>query len=539
MRWSHFSSRTDLSLESSRLRVRSSPACRYRSFDIGVIAALLIWAWLFAVFWNRIGGDPAIYFNFSKHFFSKPFSFFDSGPVQWGATGPFTVVVYALAFGNWQLFNLIACVLIVLTLRLLGRLGRLHVLQTTLLLLCFPALTFSSLNKFESLVWFPMLISFMLSTRDSLRRCLLAGLLPLVRPELLLISLYQGFFATYRRKILIAVPLIVFWSYMFAATGTAIPTSIGERLFRYLPDAAPTQSNLAGIRRGAENSPSTLAAFQSLFRELDPWDNFSLRLLTALHLLALGIVIWRKFGSNIVIWLSRFLPVMALFALAHSSRTAYLAVPEGLTLAFCVKHGARLGWPTHLNFGELKSRRLLRQRLVVRSLVGVVVLFSSALAIFERWYPQENGHPVVPLDPLRVKQSEILPYQKTMGYDLAEVITEHVPFGDKVLIYEIGMQASSPREMISLDGIVASEFRPLTSSVISDRIRLADWFVSSRGCSRDAVRGTLIGAVCERKGAWKVGDWVENSEDSLRVVAVNEFFDQGALWDSLWQRGVP
>ena len=539
MRWSHFSSRTDSSSESSRLRVQSSPACLYRPFDIGVFAALFIWAWLLAVFWNRIGGDPAIYFNFSKHFFSRPFSYFDGGPVQWGATGPLTVVVYALAFGNWHLLNLIACILIVFTLHLLGRLGKLHVLQTTLLLLCFPALTFSSLNKFESLVWFPMLISFMLSGRNSLRRCLLAGLLPLVRPELLLISLYQGFFATYRRKILIVVPLIVFWSYMFATTGTAIPTSIGERLFRYLPDAAPAQGNLVGIRRGAENSPSTLAPFPSFFRELDPWDNLSLRLLTALHLLVLGFVIWRKFGSNIVIWLSRFLPLMALFALAHASRTAYLAVPEGLTLAFCVKHGARIEWPTDLTFGELKSRRMVRHRFVVSSLVGVVVLSSSAMAIFDRWYPQEKGHPVVPFEALRVKQSEILPYQKTMGYDLAEVLIEHVPFGDKVLIYEIGMQASSPREMISLDGIVASEFRPLSSSVISERIRSAGWFVSSRGCDRDAVRGTLIGVICEHKGAWKVGDWVEDSEDSLRVVAVNEFFDQGALWDSLWQRGVP
>lgn len=529
----------DASSEHSWLSVRPSPACRYRTVNLGVIVALLIWAWLFAVFWNRIGGDPSIYFNFSKHFFSKPFSFFDGGPVQWGATGPFTVVVYALAFGNWQAFNFITCILIGLTLGLVGRLGQLSILQTTLLLLCFPALTFSSLNKFESLVWFPMLISYLLSGHHSLWRCLLAGLLPLVRPELLLISLHEGFLASYRRKVVIAVPMVVFWTYMFITTGTAIPTSIGERFFRYLPDAATTQDQRLAVQGGAENSPETLEVLPSLFRGLDPWDNLSLRFLTALHVLALGIVIWRKFGSDTVFWLSRFLPLIALFALAHSSRTAYLALPEGLTLAFCVKHGRTVGRPANLKLGEMKLRLLVGQRLVALSLVGVVVLVTMTSAIFQRWYPQENGRPAFPLDALLLQESELLPYQKTMGFDLAETLLEHVPIGDRVLIYEIGMQTTSPREMISLDGIVAREFQPLTSSVISERIRAAEWFVSSRGCGREAVRGTLVGAICERKGAWRVGDSVEDAAVSLRVIAVNEDFGHGALWDSLWQRGVP
>ena len=518
---------------------RSVMPIRLRPPNWGVLLALLIWAWLLAVFWNRIGGDPAIYFNFSKHFFSKPFSYFDGGQVLWGATGPLTVVVYAFSFGNWQVLNLIVCVLLGLTVSLLGRLGRIRILQSTLALICFPALTFSSLNKFESLVWFPLLIFYMLSAHRSWLRCFLAGLLPLVRPELLVISLHEAFLTSHRKKPVIVVPLIVFWSYMFASTGTAIPTSIGERIFRYLPGGATRQDNLEGLQPDVESSLSSLATSPSIFRGLDLWNNLSIRALTALHLVALAVVIWRKFGSKSVTWFSRFLPLMALYALAHASRTAYLAVPEGLTLAFCVKHCGTPTWPRLPRLEDSKVRRSMLQSAALLVLVSVGVAVGLGMAIFNRWYPQDNGRPAVPFDVQLSRESKLMPYERTMGYDLAETLANLIPEGEKVLIYEIGMQAASPREMISLDGSVARDFRPLTSAAISDRIREAEWFVSTRGCGREAFRGTLIGAICERKGEWRVGDTVEDSTNSLRVVAVNESFDESALWDTLWQRGTP
>jgi hypothetical protein len=158
---------------------------------------------------HSVSGDASIYFTFFKNFFDLPFSY-QSGTVSHGASSPLHVVVFAVVyhlFGqSWLVagqilnFSFIFAGLVLLHKTLRLNVGLLPLLAG--FVASFGMLMAVSAELFETgLVFFSISGLYYLIQRDrTLPAIIVAGLLHLVRPELILITFAVYFWILWRHR---------------------------------------------------------------------------------------------------------------------------------------------------------------------------------------------------------------------------------------------------------------------------------------------------------------------------------------------------
>jgi hypothetical protein len=212
------------------------------------LVAVASLAGAYAATYRVKAGDSAIYFTYFQNFFERPFSY-HPGDVASGATSPLHVVLNAplhALFGDSfvEPATLLAYALlfagVVLLAMSFDRRGAALALFSLLVLVNLP-LTSSTSSLYETgLVFLAVSALWYSVARDrEVLGTVVAGLLPLVRPELALVTLgafaYFGWRAADRRRyagvaILALVPFGVFLVYMAISTGNLIPSSASARL---------------------------------------------------------------------------------------------------------------------------------------------------------------------------------------------------------------------------------------------------------------------------------------------------------------------
>lgn len=196
------------------------------------------------LFFNSISGDASIYFSYADNFFDMPFSF-SKGIVKYGATGPLYVVYLAfikLFFGSiWIAAAKVSnWILIISGFILLGKTsGKDKIIYTVYISALCSGLWLTSLELYETglLFCFTSLALYLMKDNKTLS-LILFGFLPLIRPEMILISVCLQLYIYTKTKdlkysifasIIAYLPLLIYSLYMYNHTGTFIPTSIEGR----------------------------------------------------------------------------------------------------------------------------------------------------------------------------------------------------------------------------------------------------------------------------------------------------------------------
>jgi hypothetical protein len=193
-------------------------------------------------------GDATIYLTYFKRFFDLPFSY-APGEVSFGATSPLHVVLnapIALLFGNAfvtpsrvvagaLLLGGVSCLATAVS-----RSGWNLPLAAALVVVNGPLMLATS-QLFETALAFALiaLVYFAVRTDRALVATMGAGLLPLARPETVLMSLFVYGWVLLRspnrqRTVLIVLaslaPALLYFGYMLVQTGGIIPSSVAARV---------------------------------------------------------------------------------------------------------------------------------------------------------------------------------------------------------------------------------------------------------------------------------------------------------------------
>jgi len=364
-------------------------------------------------------GDAAIYFNYFKRFFTLPFSF-QPGTVAYGATSPLHTLlfagVYQLAGDAWYLTaKLVNLALVGLGIREIARaLGRPHALLTVAALaLAFRTLWLAAAQLFEVGLTFALVAVFVARYGGGGRLAhVVAGLLPAVRPELVLITLVAGIDTAARRGVralgwLLAgasVPA-VYVLYMAASGAGWVPSSAANRVLR--------------AHEGEAQWWARLLETLEYLRAVDP------AYLWALPATLVGLLLVReRRGAALA-----FLPLLAVF----------VAVP---TQAFAPRYLVPLIPAVLLVLPALFWQACAR--LSSRTLVPLAVVIG-----FGAW--QLLGH--------HARRAEYARYDlpRWLLTDLTQQLNPRLSAPDGVLIYEIQSQYGMEGRAISADGTVGRE----------------------------------------------------------------------------------
>lgn len=236
----------------------NNPDIRHKTFYATefIMVSILLFP-VFYIFRAAICGDAAIYFTFIKNFFSLPFSF-QPETVSFGATSPLYVVIHAsiysifqdswLSAGKFINYQMIAIGIVFLNKANYNNIVSLLILAL-LGLTAYPLLIASS-RFYESGLVFLMisLVYYFLKQRYHKTTILLAGLLYLVRPELVLITIAVDIYILITSKrplrcltyiVLSSLPALLYHAYMLHNTGQLIPSSVLARNLRAIEDPMP------------------------------------------------------------------------------------------------------------------------------------------------------------------------------------------------------------------------------------------------------------------------------------------------------------
>jgi len=229
---------------------------------VACVAALTLFALVAYRVRHSVSGDASIYFTFFKNFFDLPFSY-QAGTVSHGASSPLHVVVFAVVYrlfgSSWLIaaqilnFSFIFAGLVLLRQTLRLQAGLFPLLAG--FVASFGTLMAVSAELFETGLVFLFIsgLYYLIKRDQTLPTIIVAGLLHLVRPELLLITFAVYFWILWRfrnpRHFFWMVGLGVFdlgyYGYMAANGAGWLPSSVvgravaaienpmtwGERLF--------------------------------------------------------------------------------------------------------------------------------------------------------------------------------------------------------------------------------------------------------------------------------------------------------------------
>jgi hypothetical protein len=214
---------------------------------VAIAPAALIYAGSFSP-------DAAVYFTFFKNFFARPFSFAPD-VVSFGATSPLHVLVFApvhaLCGEYWlpaaRLLNFLFCVggMVLINRTLRG--GTRTILLIALLATVATALLSATAQLFETglaFLFFAWLYHD-LEARRFERAMVVSGLLYLIRPELLVITVATVVYVVLQTKAekrylaffgaSLVLPL-AYHLYMFVTSGTLLPASLFTPIVTYIQD---------------------------------------------------------------------------------------------------------------------------------------------------------------------------------------------------------------------------------------------------------------------------------------------------------------
>jgi hypothetical protein len=206
---------------------------------------LIFLAILCAFLFEIKSGDASIYFTFFKNFFDLPFSY-ANGVVSYGATSPLHVLINALVhyYGGVLGLEIVNFSFLFLAVyiqsKTLDRGFYAYFILLLLTLLNIPLLRSTAALFETSLAYLAISIMFYAFVKSRLKLLITtAALLPLIRPELMILSAFvfiQQFFASRERKtvivttiILSSLPLLIYFVWMYIHTNTLIPASIEAR----------------------------------------------------------------------------------------------------------------------------------------------------------------------------------------------------------------------------------------------------------------------------------------------------------------------
>jgi hypothetical protein len=454
----------------------------------------------YAATYRLKSGDSAIYFTYFQNFFDRPFSF-HPGDVTSGATSPLhvvlnaplhalfgesfvepaTVLAYALLFGG-----------VVLLALSFDRRGPALILFSLLVLVNVP-LTSSTSSLYETgLVFLGVAALWYSVARDrDLLGTAVAGLLPLARPELALVTAgalaYFLWRADDRRRYLGAaalalVPLAAFFAYMAISTGNLIPSSASARL--------------------------STAQEEELSYPTAVWR--SLKALVTDH----GTLVYPLGGLA-------FLAVLALRRLRSMWReTALLAL---LILPFVVFPPLAYA-PRYLIAASVVLSIVLVRALLSMRARAVLPIAAVALVLLSAW-AYSSGIAERRFD-----------YDTVLLKDLAGRLNPVTSSSDRVLNYEVQSQYHLDAEVISMDAIVGGQ----TKDALDDptawprliRAEGIDYVVTMGALSyRRMFRGSILADLYAHDLRSPVGSSVTLGGITFEKAMTNPYFASPRLYE--------
>jgi len=423
------------SLAGAFLVFTSRPALQF------FVAALTLTPF-YAIFWHSLSGDAAIYFTFVKRFFSLPFSF-QPDMVTFGATSPLHVFVHAPVyrwFGDaaWlrvsKGLNLLLIPLGLVFLNLAVRGTLITLLLGCLVIARTPQVMISASQLFETPLAFLgiSVLYFAVKTGRLKTAAFIAGLLYLIRPELLLVSVLVDIgiawhlrrsseYRAFKRTVLLSfAPAVAYHLYMLLMTGAWLPSSVYARGLGALESAAPWGEALA-----AAWAPLGLPEGQ-MYR----WGA-----------VCAGLIALSGRAASYRVELALASPLLGLYVLVPPGGYLPRYIVPVLPVIIAVLSRLALDiWPRTLGVLSISSRLLQRASRTVMAVMFVVLLHRTAVVANSAF----RAHPRYDYDTLLLK-------------DLASELNQRVSAGDAVLLYEIQGQYYLRARALSLDGIVGGE----------------------------------------------------------------------------------
>lgn len=386
--------------------------------------SFLIFAFVAYEVRNSVSGDASIYFTYFKNFLDLPFSY-QEGVVSHGASSPLHVVVFGLVYALFGEYWLSAAKAInfgfvFVAMILLQRGLRLPVVLFPLLVslvASFSVLMTATAELFEvGLVVLSISTLYVLLKQDRrMESVVVAGLLHLVRPELILITfaVYAVYLFKFKEirllKTMLLMGLVVFGFYAYMALNGAgwIPSSVVARALKASEDHLSWMENVYQSAR------------LLLVNRADPY-----LFCFTVFFIYVGLVISRKQFPLCEVLIV--IPVLGL----------YIIFPPGVyVLRYLIPAVPVISFLSVWGVGEAFSKleESIKHRFSfpekIRGFAGWKGVLSTALALvwIFLYAPWNRGF-------YRVTQEEILLPQ------LAQVVNQVAQPEDRVLVYEIQCQ---------------------------------------------------------------------------------------------------
>jgi hypothetical protein len=459
------------------------------------------------LFFNSISGDASIYFSYADNFFDLPFSY-SPGIVKYGATGPlyvFYLAIIKLLFGSvWiasaKIFNWL---LILTGFWLLGKIvGKNKLIYLVYISALCTGLWLTSLELYETglLFFFTSVVLYLMKDNKTLS-IILFGLLPLIRPETILISICFQLYEYKQRKDLkysistsfvAYIPLLIYSLYMYNHTGTFIPTSIEGRAIFALENGDYIDRLVTTIKSLLR--PSGLI-----------YIVFAFSMFTLI----------KRVKDNIIYYIP-ILIFTTLYLLSPPSQyiTRYLLV----ILPFII---ILLTYLLH-DIANSKSNVKYFQL----SLLSFMFLFLGATIFIKQKLTRYDDN-----------------YNTVLLYDLNRVIDSIGIINSNVLIYEIQAQYNQQDiDYISADGIVGGEIFPFLKNEISFKEWLdyydIEYIVTMNGYGyRKSLRSTELFELYQHDVENQIGSNIIIDKVELKKIFSNPIFTSSMNIDTVKYEG--
>ena len=439
-------------------------------FYFGLVGIILIS--IFSI--DNVGGDASIYFSYSKHFWSIPYSLRENGMPEYGATGPLWVIYLSLFGSNYKLLKLFNVILIIISFFLLKKTDK-NFIFLPLLILITPTFPFMNALVYEvSILFFLFTLLWRQINLDypSLKIvAFILGLMITVRPEsiLLIILLYDNKIKWNEYITLILIiffPYLIYLVYMYIMTGNALPSSILERIMRHVGGDNGSERIFSGFYNEIK------IAAKKLLTNLDKNINYF-----GASAFALFLGIKKPFFLRISIIIFLF---TLIFTFSDSPRWRYFLLLDILTaIVIC---------QILINFLINCSQKIEFNIRFLCVITAIGIMFYSPFFLKSKlfFFDQSLGE--------NKKSTFIIRFAPDLDLALNSI---GALSQDRILIYEFGSQYSSSREFISVDGII-SNF-PIKFDSIKDfenSAKIAKYYVSSHGCGRKKFKNSFIEKIC-------------------------------------------
>lgn len=456
-------------------------------FTLLLLVVALFYLYLF---YYSISGDASIYFVFAEQFFIKPFSY-SPDSVSYGATGPLYVLylaIHDLVFkADWMWVAKISNLFLVfLSSIILSKIKHTNKVVLIFGILVSSGLWLHSLELYE-IPLATILLSLSIYSIDNnyhIQNILLSGILPLVRPEMVIVSLFLQYIS-YRKNgknsivfILISyLPLLVYHGYMYINTGDLIPTSVKGRA-------------LTSIEYGDTYFSRLIYTLKSILRPEG-----------GIYLLYLFILIYRVSSDKIKgIQYYDVVPLVFIVLYIISPPGTYITRYLLIILPFILLSLSTGRTPLNSNYFN-------------RIILALAVLFGCVIFIVSNKLTRYDNS-----------------YDTVLLTDLKDTLDSKHIYKSKILSYEIQAQYNNTNQFISADGIVGGQIYPYLKKEISFKEFIiannVEYIVTMNGFNyRKIYRNTVFTTLYEHDIEYNLGDILELESVRLKKISTNNVFN--------------